>query len=427
MKKRVVITGMGTINPLGDTLDEYYNNLIEGKSGVKKWESLDMSLVECKIGGDLGNYDCIAGLDRFKENISEGHYKKIRKLFRSATFSAKTAMLCALYAYRDARLLGEETDTFRTSVIVAGHNLNSNYIFKNTVQFLEEPEFIDPLSGVEAIDPNVPATITEVLGLHGPAFTIGAACASGNLALREGFRDIITGECDRSVVTGALFDMSVADIQASVIINAVVIKPEFQEMPEKASRPFDARRAGFVYSHGAGTLILEEHDSARKRGAQIYGELLGVKANSNACHLPSPAGKIQGRLIGDLLKAVNLSLESIDYVNCHATGTPVGDVEEIEAIKTAFGGHAYKLKLNAPKSMLGHTCWAAPIVETIGGLLQMQNDRLHPTINIDELDPKVDLDVCANKAVEHRINYMLKNSFGFGGLNACSIIKRYEE
>ncbi len=427
MKRRVVITGMGTINPLGDTLTEYYKNLINGKSGIKRWESLDMTHVECKIGGDLGNYDCKSSLEKFKESLSEEKYKKTRKLFRSATFSSKTAVLCALDAYRDAGLLGLDGDPFRTSVIVGGHNLNSNYILKNAKLFLEEPEFIDPLCGVEAIDPNVPAVITEVLDLQGPTFTIGGACASGNLAMREGFRDIITGECDSSVVTGALFDMSPADIHASVFINAVVVKPEFQEMPEEASRPFDASRCGFVYSHGAGTIILEELESALNRGVHIYGEVLGVKANANACHLPQPAAETQERIITDLLKATHTDPQSIDYVNCHATGTPVGDLEEIRAIKGAFGDHAYKLKLNAPKSMLGHVCWSAPIVETIGGLLQMQFGTLHPTINIERLDPEVDLDICANTSIEHRITYILKNSFGFGGINACSLIKRYEE
>ncbi|MEW5815923.1 MAG: beta-ketoacyl synthase N-terminal-like domain-containing protein, partial [Spirochaetota bacterium] len=297
--RRVVITGMGTINPLGDTLDEYYKNLIAGKSGVKRWKSLDLSHTECKIGGDLGDYDCQATLDRLKASMSDGLYKKIRKLFKTATFSGRTAVLSALMGYIEAGLLEKGIDPFSTSIIVAGHNLNSNYLLRNSIQFLAEPEYIDPLCGVEAIDPNVPALITEVLGLHGAAFTIGGACASGNLALRDGFRDIISGEYERSVVTGALFDMSAADIHASAIINAVVLKPEFQETPEKASRPFDTKRDGFVYSHGTGTMILENLETARKRGARIYAELVGIRASSNACHLPTPSSHMQGKLIAD--------------------------------------------------------------------------------------------------------------------------------
>jgi 3-oxoacyl-(acyl-carrier-protein) synthase len=426
MKRRVVITGMGTINPLGDTLEGYYDKLIKGTSGIKRWRSLDMSNIECKIGGDLGDYDCNAALSRYEAALGPQIFKKTRKIFRSTTFSAKASVLCTLAAWQDAGLFQNGIDPYRVSVIVGGHNLNSNYIHENSKRFLDDEESVDPLSGVEAIDPNVPALITEVLGLHGPTFTIGGACASGNLALREGFRDIQAGESDAAVIAGGLFDMSPGDIQASVIINAVVVKPEYQDQPEKASRPFDSSRAGFVYSHGAGTLMLEGLDHALARGARIHGEVLGVRANANACHLPAPAAEVQGRLIGELLAATGTDPTEVDYASCHATGTPGGDLEEILAIKKAFGSHAYKMKLNAAKSMLGHTCWASPIVETIAGLLEMKHGRLHPTINIDRQDPQVDLDVCAAGPVDHQIRCMLKNSFGFGGINACSLIRRYE-
>ena len=241
-----------------------------------------MSEIECKIGGDLGDYDCLAALDQFKDALGPETFKKARKMFRTTTFSAKMSVLCTLSAWKDAGLFSGEAaehhgavDPFRTSVIVGGHNLNSNYIHENSKRFLQDPEYLDPLSGVEGIDPNVPAVITEILGLHGPSFTIGGACASGNLALREGFRDIVSGECDAAVIAGGLFDMSPGDIQASVIINAVVVKPEYQDRPELASRPFDADRAGFVYSHGAGTLMLEELGHALRRGARIHARGAG--------------------------------------------------------------------------------------------------------------------------------------------------------
>ena len=425
--RRVVITGMATINPLGNALDTYVDNLLAGKSGIKRWESLDVSIIECKIGGDLGTYDCRAALEVYKDDLGEDRYKRIRKLFKTATFSAKTGVLCALGAFRDAGLLATDYDPFSISSPVGGHNLNSKYLYDNGVQFREEPEFIQPLSGVEGIDPSVPGLITESLGLHGPAFTIGGACSSGNLALRAGFRDIVTGECDRSLVTGALFDMCTADLHASEFINAIVIKPEYMDHPEKASRPFDADRVGFVYSHGAGSLMLEELEVAKSRGARIYAEVLGVQANANANHQPQPFAEMQHLLIKQLLERTGVHAEEIDYVNCHATGTPVGDVEEAKAIRKALGKHADSVKLNAPKSMLGHTCWAAPIVETIGGILQMKRGTLHQTINIDNLDPEVDLDVCADGPVRTDARLMIKNSFGFGGLNCCSLIRLWEE
>lgn len=425
--KRIVITGMDTINPLGDNLETYYQNLIGGKSGIKLWESLDVSKIDCKIGGDLGDYDFKTALENLRGKVSEELHKKLRKLFRNMTFSNKAATLTAIHAYGDAGLFNIEIDPYRISVMVGGHNFNSNYVLDNIHQFEEEPAFIEPLFGVEALDPNIPATISEVLKTQGPAFTLGAACASGNIALRNGFRDIIMGECDVSVVTGAIFDMTASDIHAMAYLNSLVIDPQYLEKPEAASRPFDANRCGFVPSHGTGTLILEDLEFAKNRGAKIYAEILGVAANANANHLPSPSDEIQGHLMKTLLRITKVKSEDVDYINCHATATPLGDVKEINAIKIAFGKHAYKLKLNAPKSMLGHVCWSAPIVETIGGILQMQHGKLHPSINIDNLDPEFDLDVCRDGPVDYQVNIMLKNSFGFGGLNCCSLIKRFED
>jgi 3-oxoacyl-[acyl-carrier-protein] synthase-1/3-oxoacyl-[acyl-carrier-protein] synthase II len=427
--RRVVVTGMATINPLGDTLEAYHRNLLAGKSGIRKWTTLKLDSIECTIGGDLGDYDVVAALDRLKGLIPDPLYLKVRKLFRTCTFSNKMTALCAMNAYLDAGLFGAQSadlDPFRTSVLLAGHNFNSRYVNKNHDQFNVDPTYIDPLLGVEGLDQNIAATVSEVLSVKGPVCTIGAACASGNYALRDGFRDIVMGECDRSVVAGAPFDMAETDMQAMVFLNSIVIDPRFQDRPEKASRPFDTQRCGFLPSHGSAVIILEELQCALERGARIYAELLNVKANADACHLPSPSSENQKRLIVDLLKSVDVAPESVDYVNCHATSTPLGDLEEIKAIKAAFGSHAHKLKLNAPKSMLGHTCWAAPLVESVGAILQMNGGVLHPSINIDNLDPAVDLDVCANEARQCNVRYMLKNSFGFGGLNSCSLYKRFE-
>ncbi len=429
MKKRVVITGMGTINPLGDNLDDYYNNLIAGKSGIKVWESEDFSNIDCKLGGDIGDYDAKAALEKLKEDgkITEEFFKKLRKLFRTMTFSNKASVICTLNAYMDAGLWGKEIDPYRASVIVAGHNINMTYVMKNVRLFDEEPAYMDPLFGVEGLDPNIPGTLSEVLGIHGPTFTVGAACASGNIAMREGFRDIITGDCDVSVINGAIYDMTAIDVQAMAALTAVVMDPQYESKPKKSSRPFDRDRAGFLPSHGTGTIVLEELEHAKARGAEIYGEVLYVGANANANHLPEPSDEYQAKLMQTVIERAGLKPEDIDYVNCHATSTPVGDIKEVNCIKKVFGKHAYNLKINAPKSMLGHTCWAAAVVETIGGVLQMKHGKLHPSINVDNLDPQIDLDVCKDGPVDHQINIMLKNSFGFGGLNSCSIIKRYED
>lgn len=424
--KRVAITGMGTVNPLGDTLDTFYNNLIAGKSGLKIWQSLDLHNVDCKIGGDMGDYDFAASLARFEGKIPEDIYKKTRKLFRNMTFSNKSAVVTAIDAYLDAKLFGAGLDPFRVSVLVGGHNFNTKYVNQQVHQFETDPEWIDPLYGIEALDPNIPGTICEVLNAQGPAYNVGAACASGNIALRDGFRDIVTGESDAAVISGPFWDMNESDMYAMSYLNALVTDPRWLDCPEKASRPFDKDRGGFVASHGAGAIILEDLDHAKARGAHIYAEVLAVAANSNANHTPQPSSEAQAALMKKLLKMSGVSPEEVDFVSCHATGTPLGDIKELTAVKEAFGKHAYDMKLNAPKSMLGHVCWSAPVVETIGAVLQMNHGKLHQTINIDELAEEVDLDVCKDGPVDMNVRVMLKNSFGFGGLNCCSLIRKYE-
>ncbi len=426
-RRRVVVTGMGTINPLGSSLEEFHSNMLQGKSGVKKWTSLDLTVSDCKVGGDLGDFDFKAALASLKDKIPDWQWNKLKKLFRTCTFSNRVSTLAAVLALNDSKLHDGSFDPFSTSVVVAGHDLNHGYILANNLRFLEEPSSIDFLAGTEAMDTNVAATISELTGCKGATCTVGGACASGNLALRSGYRDIISGEYERAMVCGALFDITGSDIYSMTLLNAVVTDPALQENPERASRPFDVRRGGFVPSHGAGALVLEELEVAKKRGAQIYGEIVGVKACSDGNRLPSPNSAGQARLIGELLKSSGVRPEDVDYVNCHATSTKAGDVEEVEAIKQAFGKHAYNLKLNAPKSMLGHLTWSAAVVEVIAGLLQMKHGVLYPSINVDELDPQIDLDVCANEAKPHQIKCFLKNAFGFGGLNCCALIKRYED
>ena len=424
---RIVITGIGTINPLGKNVEEFYQNFLAGKSGIRRWESLDMSALECQIGGDMGDFDTKTAIEPFWQYFSGQKLKNLRKLFRSTTFSAQIAILTSLQAWEDAGLFAvPPLDFYRISLPVAGHNFNSNYIFQNYRSFEDDPEYIKPLSSIDAIDPNLPAVVSETFGLHGPAFSIGGACASGNLALRQGCLDIYSGECDSALVVAPPFDVSPADIQASIILSAVVVKKEYQHNPQASSRPFDKGRCGFLYSHGGATVVIETLERALARNAKIYGEILGVAANANANHMPIPGAEHQEHVMKKVLAMANLEAEQIDYVNCHATGTYEGDLQEILALRNVFGPHIQNIKLNAPKSMLGHTCWASPLVETVGALKSIEHGKLPPTINLDNPAPEIEgLEFCANKVVEHQIDIMLKNSFGFGGINCCSLIRRF--
>jgi 3-oxoacyl-(acyl-carrier-protein) synthase len=201
----------------------------------------------------------------------------------------------------------------------------------------------------------------------------------------------------------------------------------FNDDPPRASRPYDTAREGFVPSHGTATLILERLAHALARQAPIHAELLHVTALSDACHLPQPSVDGQTRTMSRLLQRSGVAPEEIDFVSAHATSTPLGDATEISSIKQVFGKHAQKLKINAPKSMLGHTCWSAPAVETVAAILQMNRGWLHPSINIENLDPEIDLDVCANRATKHDVRVLMKNSFGFGGINCCALLRRYDD
>ena len=249
-----------------------------------------------------------------------------------------------------------------------------NHTFDNQNTLLDEPDFIDNLLALHGLDTDHAGCVSEVLGTTGPIYTVGGACASGNVALRSAVDEIRYHDVDRAVVVGAVLDLSPMDLHAMALLGAISTGA-FDAEPERASRPFDLNRNGFVPAHGGGALVLEDWDTAQRRGARIYAEVLEVGANAGASHLPKPSEEAQARLIAQVLRKAGRSPEEVDFVCAHATSTPLGDLSEVRALRRVFGKHADKLKVNAPKSMLGHTCWAAPVVETVAAVLQMQAGR----------------------------------------------------
>ncbi len=425
-KKRIVITGMGINAPLGDNPQTFFDNLMEGKSGIVKVKSFDTSRVDCKIGGDLGDYDFDKKLSNLKERIPQDVFKRLKKIFKTAAFGTKLTLFPAVDAYMDAGLFEANIDTERMCVILGGHNFNDHYIMQNICQFQEEPEYVAPLMGICAFDSDVVASVADILKIYGPIYTVGGTCTSAGMALKNAIAEIKYNDCDLGIVGGGCIDYSPVGYQALIMISAISYA-SFNDEPERASRPYDIRREGFVPSHGSGILIVEELEHALERNAKIYAEVLAVELNNDANHLSNPSTEGQTRLIKRALNKAGLFPEQIDYINAHATSTPLGDKTEIQSIKNVFGDHARRLKINATKSMIGHTGWTSHSVELIASIMQMRNSCLHPSINIDEIDPEIELDVCANKKVEnYEINHILKNSFGFGGLNCCSIIKKWQ-
>ena len=424
--ERIVITGMSINTPLGDTLEGFLAGLLAGRSAVTKWKTLDVSRCYSKIGADLSQYDAAGKLASLEARLTPAVFKRARKLIAKAPWTTKLSILLAIDAFLDGGAFGAEIDLDRVGAIVSGHNINWNHNYDNIRRFQDEPDFMDSLLAITGLDTDHAGSISEALGVRGPIYTMGAACASGNVSLRAAIDEIRYHGVDMALVTGAVLDFSAVELHAMCLMGAITFQ-SFNDTPEIASRPWDTRREGFVPAHGGGALLVESLTSAKKRGARIYAEILGVEANSDANHLPQPSEEGQSRLMTKVLDKCGVAPESIDYINAHATSTPLGDLTEIRSIKQVFGSHARKLKLNATKSMLGHTCWAAPAVETVAAVLQMLAGKLHPSINIDSLDPEVDLDICRGKVVDWPVRTLMKNSFGFGGINCVSILKRYED
>jgi 3-oxoacyl-(acyl-carrier-protein) synthase len=417
---------MSINTPLGDTLEQFLEGLLAGRSALSRWKSIGTSNIYSKVGADLGGYDIDAKAASLEDRLPSDVYKRMRKLITRVAWSTRLTILMTLDAFLDSGLGEAGIDLTQVAAIAAGHNIAFNYLYQQRMQFDEEPDFMDPMYALHMLDTDHPGCISEVLGVRGPIYTVGAACASGNAALRCAVDEIRYRDAPAAIVAGAVVDFSPPDLHAMALMGAIAYEA-FNDQPQAASRPWDVRREGFVPAHGGGVLVLEPLASAVKRRAKIYAEIVAIEANSDGNHLPQPSQEGQTRLMRRVLEKAQLAPEQIDYINAHATSTPLGDVTEIHSIKTVFGAHAKNLKLNATKSMLGHTCWSAAIVESIAAILQMNAGKLHPSINIDELDPEVDLEICRGRVVEASVKYLMKNSFGFGGINCVSILKRFDK
>lgn len=425
MSKRIAITGMSINTPLGDTLPAFLDGLMAGRSAVSNWKAFSTENVYSKVGSDLSEYDVARAVADLDGKIPGEVHKRLRKLANRVAWTTRHSMLLAVKGWLDAGLFEHDYDEDRIACIVAGHNLNALYQYENRIRFQEEPDFIDGMTSLYSLDTDHAGCVSEVLQARGPIYTVGAACASGNVNLRAAIDEIRHHGAQAVVVVGAVLEFAPVDVHAMALMGAITYQ-SFNEQPQRASRPYDVAREGFVPAHGGGALVLEDYDVAVARGARIYAEVLGAAANSDGNHLPQPSAEGQRRVMTRLLAECGVRPEEVDYINAHATSTPLGDLTELQSIKQVFGDHAYTLKINAPKSMLGHTCWAAPVVETVAAVLQMCDGRLHQSINIDELDPAVDLDVCRDGPVRHRVRTLMKNSFGFGGINCVSLLRSAE-
>jgi len=409
---RVVITGLGTINSLGNSVSEFWDGLVKGKSGIGRITRFDASDLPCRIAGEIKDFDPGKYLDR----------KSIRRLPRSVLL----AVGAAHQAIQDALLPLIMKVPERVGVMVGtGVAGIENIIYANDV--LKESGYnrMNPFQVPSGI-PNIPAfQIAKEFQCLGPNNTTATACAAGTLAIGEGAEMIKRGAADIVIAGGS--EALVLELVIGTFSVMKAVPFNFNEKPEKASRPFDADREGFVLSEGAAMLVLEELGHAEARGAHIYAEVLGHASSSDAYHLAAlkPDGTGASRAMSWALENAGIKPADVDYINAHGTSTRINDPTETLAIKNVFNESAYDIPVSSTKSMIGHAMGAAGALEAVACALTIENDIIPATINYENPDPECDLNYVPNEPISKKVNTLISNSFGLGGQNACLVLGKY--
>lgn len=417
--KRVVVTGLGAVTPVGNNVDETWNNLVAGKSGAAPITQFDCSKFKSQFACEVKNLNINDYIDR----------KEARKMDRYTQF----AIISAMQAVKDSGMNLETIDKNRVGVVF-GVGIGGIKTFEDEVSYYAQnkengPKF-NPFFIPKMIADIASGHISIMYGFHGPNYTTTSACASSTNALADAFNLIRLGKADMIVSGGAEAAICACGVGGFNAMHALSTR---NDDPEHASRPFSASRDGFVMGEGAGCLILEELEHAKARGAKIYAEMVGEGMSADAHHITAshPEGLGAKLVMEAALEDAGLKPEDIDYINVHGTSTPVGDVSEAKAIKEVFGEAAYRLNISSTKSMTGHLLGAAGAVEAMVSVLSVKNDIVPPTINHDEddKDENVDynLNFTFNKAQKREVRAALSNTFGFGGHNACVVFKKYAE
>jgi 3-oxoacyl-[acyl-carrier-protein] synthase II len=410
-ERRVVVTGMGTVNPLGNTLQEYWDGLVEGRSGARPIEDFDTSRLNTKFAFVLSGFVAERYMDR-----------KVAQ--RSAHFT-RLAIAASGMALEDAGLDLQAEDPFRVGVEMGTGIGGFEVMTRDAATFLNGGR-LQPLYATQIIPNIAAAQVAMAYGLKGPNSTCVTACAASTQALGNALRVIQRGDADVMLAAGTEASLCETGIMA---FNAIKALSTRNDDPQGASRPFDRDRDGFVPGEGAGTLILESIEHARARGARIYGEVAGFGVTNDAYHqvAPDPSGEAPAHCISKALADAGIAAEEVDYVNAHGTSTPLNDAAETRALKMALGDHARRVAISSTKSMVGHLLGAAGAVEAIATLLCMRNGMVHPTINQENPDPECDLDYVPNQARRMEVHTAISNGFGFGGQNAVIVLKKFEE
>lgn len=412
MSHRVVVTGMGVITSLGKDKETLWDSLMQGKSGVSEVEAFDVSDYPTRIAASIKDFDAEGLFGR----------KEARKMDRFVQF----AVFAGEQALKDSGLtIGENIDAERIGVSV-GSGIGGLGTWEDQHNLLLEkgPKRVSPFFIPMMIANMGSGQLSINLGAKGPNTTQVTACATGSHSIGDSFRIIQRGDADAMICGGAEATIRPTGMAGFCAMRAMSTR---NEEPEKASRPFDVDRDGFVMGEGAGILILESLEHAQKRGAHIYGEVIGYGLSGDAHHMTDPDPDGAARCMKMAIRDAGIQPEEIDYINAHGTSTPVGDKSETTAVKKTLGDHAYKVAISSTKSMTGHLLGAAGGVEAIICALSLQKGIIAPTINLENPDPECDLDYVPNVPREADLNIVMSNSFGFGGHNATVILKKFNQ
>lgn len=408
MKRRVVITGLGIVSPVGNSVESAWDNIVNGRSGIGRITRFDPSAFNAQIAGEVKDFDVT-------------HYMAAKEAKQMDTF-IHYGVAAGVQAWKDSGLELTESNAERIGVIVGSGIGGLPRIEETQVDYLDRgPRRISPFFVPASLINLVSGQLSIMLGLKGPSYAVVSACTTGLHSIGDAARLIKYGDADVMVAGGAESTVSPLGIGGFAAMRALSTR---NDDPTTASRPWDVDRDGFVLGEGAGVLVLEEYEHARKRGAKIYGEFVGYGMSSDAHHITSPDREGPCRGMANALRDGQINPQDVNYVNAHGTSTPLGDKNETEALKLAFGEHAGKLVVNSTKSMTGHLLGAAGGIEAVFTTLAVHNQVSPPTINIFNQDPECDLDYCANQARDLKIDVALSNSFGFGGTNGSMIVKR---
>lgn len=411
MKRRIVITGMGAVTPIGIGITDYWNALREGRSGAGRVSFFDTTDYPSQIDAEVKNFNPETYIDK----------KSVRRMDRFTQF----AVAAATMAIQDAGLDKAKVDPDRVGIIV-GSGIGGLSTIEEEHSVLKErgARRVSPFLIPRLITNIAPGEIAIRFGFTGPNYAVSSACATSNHAIGDALRLLRYGDADAIVAGGS--EAAITALGYAGFCSARTLSTR-NDAPEKASRPFDKNRDGFVMGEGAGIVVLETLEHAQARGARIYAELAGYGATDDAYHItaPNPEGTSAIKAMQRALKDADLAPTDIQYINAHGTSTELNDKTETKALKAVFGDHAKTLAISSTKSMTGHLLGAAGVVELVATVLCMQNKMVHPTINYETPDPECDLDYVPNKARPLEINAALSNSLGFGGHNAVLVVKRY--